>query len=243
MSWCGGGEIRPTPGVECRSRAMRSSTLWPGSWPPSPGFAPWAILICSWSASTRYCAVTPKRADATCLIAERRRLPSGSGIERAASSPPSPVLERAPRLFIAIASVSCASGEIEPRLIAPVANRLTISLDGSTSSSGTGSASGVSSSRPRSVVRRAFCPSMAAAKASNDAWSSSRTARCRRTIESGFQSWCSPRRRCWYSPPGSSSVTAPPARTGGKPRSCRSETSSAMSGSSRPPTREMVPVK
>ena len=26
---------------------MNLSTLWPGSWPPSPGLAPWAILICS----------------------------------------------------------------------------------------------------------------------------------------------------------------------------------------------------
>ena len=25
--------------------AMVASTLWPGSWPPSPGLAPWAILI------------------------------------------------------------------------------------------------------------------------------------------------------------------------------------------------------
>ena len=30
MSWCGGGEIRPTPGIEWRTRAMTSSTLWPG---------------------------------------------------------------------------------------------------------------------------------------------------------------------------------------------------------------------
>ena len=41
-----------------------------------------------------------------------------------------------------MASVSCASCEIEPRHIAPVAKRFTISLDGSTSSSGTGSAAG-----------------------------------------------------------------------------------------------------
>ena len=38
--------------------------------------------------------------------------------------------------FIAIASVSCASREIEPSDIAPVAKRFTISLAGSTSSSG-----------------------------------------------------------------------------------------------------------
>ena len=38
---------------------------------------------------------------------------------------------------MAIASVSCASRESEPSDIAPVAKRLTISLAGSTSSSGT----------------------------------------------------------------------------------------------------------
>jgi hypothetical protein len=47
---------------------MYSETLPPGSWPPSPGLAPWAILIWIWSALTRYSAVTPKRPDATCLI-------------------------------------------------------------------------------------------------------------------------------------------------------------------------------
>ena len=70
------------------------------------------------------------------MIAERRRSPFASGVKRAGSSPPSPVFERPPRRFIAIASVSCASREIEPRLIAPVQKRLTISFAGSTSSSG-----------------------------------------------------------------------------------------------------------
>jgi hypothetical protein len=40
--------------------------------------------------------------------------------------------------FMAMASVSCASLLIEPNDIAPVAKRFTISLAGSTSSSGTG---------------------------------------------------------------------------------------------------------
>ena len=79
--------------------------------------------------------MTPNRPEATCLMAERRRSPFWSGIDRAGSSPPSPVLERPPRRFIAIASVSCASGEIDPRLIAPVTNRRTIAEDGSTSAS------------------------------------------------------------------------------------------------------------
>ncbi len=80
--------------------------------------------------------LTPKRPEATCLIAERRESPFASGMKRAGSSPPSPVFERPPIRFIAIASVSCASRESEPSDIAPVAKCLTISEAGSTSSSG-----------------------------------------------------------------------------------------------------------
>ncbi len=138
MSWCGGGEIRPTPGVEWRTLAMVLSTLWPGSWPPSPGLAPCAILICIMSELTRYSVVTPKRPDATCLIAERIESPFGSGLKRSASSPPSPVFDLPPIRFMAMASVVCASREIEPNDIAPVAKRLTMFLAGSTSSIGTG---------------------------------------------------------------------------------------------------------
>ena len=107
---------------------MLSSTLRPGSSPPSPGFAPCEILICSSSALARYQIVTPKRPEATCLIAERFESPLGSGLNRSGSSPPSPVLLLPPRRFMAMASVSWASAEIEPKLIAPVQNRLTISL-------------------------------------------------------------------------------------------------------------------
>src|SRR5258705_6192481 len=101
MSWCGGGEIRPTPGVEYRVLAIHGYTLCPGSCPPSPGLAPCAILICRSSALTRYSLVTPNRPDATCLIADRRESPFGSGTYRSASSPPSPVLLLAPRRLIA----------------------------------------------------------------------------------------------------------------------------------------------
>jgi hypothetical protein len=65
------------------------------------------------------------------------------------------VFERPLRRFIAIASVSCASVEIEPSDIAPVAKRLTISVQGSTSSIGIGSMPAVRKrSRPRSVASR-----------------------------------------------------------------------------------------
>src|SRR3989304_3469868 len=90
MSWCGAGEIRATPGIEWRTLAMVLSTLWPGNWPPSPGLAPCAILICIMSELTRYSVVTPKRPEATCLIAERMLSPLGSGLSRAASPPPPP---------------------------------------------------------------------------------------------------------------------------------------------------------
>ena len=45
MSWWGGGEIRPTPGVEFLTSATHGQTFLPGRFPPWPGFAPWAILI------------------------------------------------------------------------------------------------------------------------------------------------------------------------------------------------------
>src|SRR5204863_9217765 len=114
MSWWGGGLMRPTPGVENRVLAIHGYTLWPGSWPPSPGLAPWAILIWRSSALTRYSLVTPKRAEATCLMALRRESPLASATYRAGSSPPSPVFDLPPRRFIAIARVSCASLLIDP---------------------------------------------------------------------------------------------------------------------------------
>ena len=94
--------------------------------------------------------MTPKRPEAICLIEERR-----SSSKRAGSSPPSPVFDFAPRRFIAIASASCDSREIAPRLIAPVEKRLTTSSAGSTSSSGIGSSSVLSFISPRSDALRA----------------------------------------------------------------------------------------
>src|SRR5205085_4464978 len=119
------------------------------------GFAPCEILICSSSALARYQIVTPKRPEATCLIAERFESPFGIGLKRSGSSPPSPVLLLPPRRFIATASVSWASAEIEPKLIAPVQKRLTISLAGITSSIGIGPpfASDLNANRPRSAQR------------------------------------------------------------------------------------------
>jgi hypothetical protein len=99
------------------------------------------------------------------LIAERIESPLGNGLKRCTSSPPSPVLDFPPMRFIAIANVVCASRLIEPKLIAPVANRLTIWLAGSTSSSGTGSSANLNDIRPRIVRCRSVCSLIVAAKA------------------------------------------------------------------------------
>ena len=82
----------------------------------------------------RYSVVTPNLPEATCLILEFIESPFDIGLNLEVSSPPSPVLDLPPRRFIAIARVVCASVEIEPRDIAPVANLFTISEVGSTSS-------------------------------------------------------------------------------------------------------------
>ncbi len=100
--------------------------------------------------------MTPKRPEATCLIAERIESPLGSGLKRSASSPPSPVFDLPPMRFIAMASVVWASREIEPKLMAPVENRLTILSALSTSAMGTGlrpaSSADLMRNRPRSVI-------------------------------------------------------------------------------------------
>jgi hypothetical protein len=65
------------------------------------------------------------------------------------------VFDLPPIRFMAMASVVCASRLIEPKLMAPVEKRLTISLAGSTSSSGTAcapvSSAGLMRNRPRMV--------------------------------------------------------------------------------------------
>ena len=83
---------------------------------------------------TRYSVVTPNLPDATCFIADRLLSPLLSVEKRSTSSPPSPVFDFPSILFMAMARFSCASADIDPYDMAPVANRFTISVAGSTSS-------------------------------------------------------------------------------------------------------------
>ena len=144
------------PGMECRVLAMMSLTLKPGSCPPSPGLAPCATLICISSALTRYSVVTPKRPEATCLVLLESEMPSVDEWKRASSSPPSPVLERAPSLFIASARASCASLLRAPNDIAPVTKCLTMDSTGSTSLRSMGALACLKSKKSRMKMGSSF---------------------------------------------------------------------------------------
>ena len=89
-------------------------TLNPGNWPPSPGFAPCAILISISLQLFRYLSVTPNLAEAICLTLELALSPFSILINLFSSSPPSPLQEAPLILFIPIAKVSCASFDNAP---------------------------------------------------------------------------------------------------------------------------------
>ena len=114
MSWWGGGDIKVTPGVECLNFAISSVTLNPGNWPPSPGFAPCAILISISLQLLRYLSVTQNLAEAICLTLELALSPFFILVNLFSSSPPSPLQEAPLILFIPIAKVSCASFDNAP---------------------------------------------------------------------------------------------------------------------------------
>ena len=77
--------------------------------------------------------VTPNLPEATCFIADLFESPFFIGLNLSGSSPPSPVFDLPPILFIATARVVWASLDIEPKDMAPVENLFTISEAGSTS--------------------------------------------------------------------------------------------------------------
>ena len=95
-----------TPFVLCLNLAIRSVTLKPGNCPPSPGLAPCAILISNSEQLFKYSAVTPNLPLATCLIAELGLSPFFNLEYLLESSPPSPLSDFEPILFIATANVS-----------------------------------------------------------------------------------------------------------------------------------------
>ncbi len=97
--------------------------------------------------------------------------------------------------FIAMASVECASCEMEPSDMAPVAKRFTISFAGSTSSIGTGFADSLMRKRPRSVSSFSLCSLMSFAYSLYVEKLPERVACCSFAIESGVHMCASPRVR------------------------------------------------
>ncbi len=96
--------------------------------------------------------MTPKRPDAICLTALFALSPLARGCTRSAPSPPSPDTALAPMRFMAMASVSCASGESAPSDMPGVTKRRRMAVTGSTSSSGTATAAVLKASRSRSAT-------------------------------------------------------------------------------------------
>ena len=122
-----------TPLVLCLSLAIRLVTLKPGSWPPSPGFAPCAILISISLQLLRYSAVTPNLPLATCLTAELINLSWFEILYLFFGSPPSPVLLLAPAIAKPFASSKCAFSDIAPNDTPPEPNLFRIDESFSTS--------------------------------------------------------------------------------------------------------------
>ena len=85
-------------------------------------------------------------------MAELALSPLARGLNRSLSSPPSPLSERAPMRFIAMASVSCASGLSAPSEMPGAMRCLRISVMLSTSSAGMAVWPSVKSSRSRSAI-------------------------------------------------------------------------------------------
>ena len=96
---------------------------------------------------------------------------------------------------MATASVSWASFEIDPYDIAPVANRFTISLAGSTSSSGIDCSAHLKSSRPRNVRSLVCCSSINFWYFRNSSRLLICVARWSDATTSGASTWASPLRR------------------------------------------------
>ena len=104
-----------------------------------------------------------------------------------------------------MASVWWASGLIEPSDIAPVLKRLTISLTGSTSSTGTGGRTpSFSWNSPRRVPARSDSASTVEVYCWKTSYFWARVECCSWKTVCGLNRCTSPSRRHWYSPPVSS---------------------------------------
>jgi hypothetical protein len=113
MSWCGGGEIRPTPGWSTGLGDPRVD-LVPGQLAALPRLGALRHLDLQVIGVDQELAGDAEPAAGHLLDRRAPQVAVGVGKNRSASSPPSPVFDRPPSRFIAIARVWCASAEIDP---------------------------------------------------------------------------------------------------------------------------------
>ena len=111
MSWCGGGEIRPTPGRGVPGLGDPRVDLVAGQLAALAGLGALGHLDLEVVGVGEVLAGHAEAAGRDLL--DRAAALAGRS-SRSASSPPSPVLDLPPIRFIAIASVSCASLLIDP---------------------------------------------------------------------------------------------------------------------------------
>ena len=230
MSWCGGGEISATPGVEWRTLAIHGYDLVAGQLAAFAGLGALRHLDLQLVGVDEVLAghAEARRRDlldgaaarvavgvAACSAPDPRRLRRCSTCRRCGSS-----RWRASRALPAL---------IEPNDIAPVAKRLTMASAGSTSSSGTGVLGRLELEQPAQRAER--CGSGRSTSSRELAVDSRscplRVACCSLATVSGLNRWCSPSRRHWYSPPDVEIAAARRPRAGTRARGAAA-TSSAI---------------
>ena len=213
----------------------------PGSWPPSPGLAPCAILICSSRALTRYSLVTPKRPEATCLMALFLESPLGSGMV-------------ALRILATLAGVALAADAVHgdgQRLVRFLADRAVghgaglEALDDALDRLDFLDRDRIAALELQQAAQRAQVASTdrrsAARRTCTRAKLLVRTAFCSRWMASGLNRWVSPSLRHWYWPPAVSAW--PLSAAAGNAARWRIRISCAMTSMPMPPMREAVQVK
>ena len=114
MSWCGGGEISPTPGVRVAHPGDDLVDLVAGQLAALAGLGALGDLDLQLVGVDQVVHGDAEAAGGDLLDGAAPQSPLASGVKRSGSSPPSPVLLLPPMRFMAMASVSCASLLMEP---------------------------------------------------------------------------------------------------------------------------------
>ena len=157
MSWCGGGEIRVTPGRGVAQAGDLERDLEAGQLAALAGLGTLGDLDLELLGGVEILGGDAEAAGGHLLDRRVGIVAVEPRLEALRPSPPSPLSERAPIRFMAMVSVSCASGDSAPRDMPGVTKRFLISVMLSTSSSGTGGSLRLKSSRSRIEIGSCAC--------------------------------------------------------------------------------------